>query len=48
MEQLYKYNKMQNGEEPAVGEQINLRDKRKDDVKLKRRKEKGKRRSPLP
>ena len=34
MEQLYKYNKMQSGEEPAVGEQINLRDKRKDDIKL--------------
>ncbi|MBP9796822.1 MAG: LysM peptidoglycan-binding domain-containing protein, partial [Chitinophagales bacterium] len=49
MEQLYKYNKMQNGEEPAVGEQINLRDKRKDDVKLK--KEKGERKeekSPSP
>ena len=47
MEQLYKYNKMQSGEEPAVGEQINLRDKRKDDIKLKeekgeRREEKGK------
>ncbi len=41
MEQLYKYNKMRIGEEPAVGEQINLRDKRKDDIKLK--KEKGER-----
>lgn len=46
MEQLYKYNKMQSGEEPAVGEQINLRDKRKDDVKLK--KEKGERREEKP
>lgn len=36
MQQLYKYNKMQNGEEPAVGEQINLRDKRRDEVKLQK------------
>ena len=34
MEQLYKYNKMQIGEEPAVGEQINLRDKRKEEIRL--------------
>lgn len=31
---LYKYNNLHNGEEPAVGEQINLRSKRKTAVKL--------------
>jgi len=31
---LYTYNRMQPGQEPAVGEQINLRSKRKDAVQL--------------
>ncbi|MFI5172618.1 MAG: glucosaminidase domain-containing protein [Chitinophagales bacterium] len=32
---LYKYNYLEPGQEPATGEEINLRSKRKDEVKLK-------------
>ena len=34
LEQLYKFNKLEPGQEPATGEQIKLRNKRKDAVKL--------------
>lgn len=35
MSQLYKYNHLEPGQEPAAGEKIYLRSKRKDDIKLR-------------
>ncbi|MBK8345555.1 MAG: LysM peptidoglycan-binding domain-containing protein [Bacteroidetes bacterium] len=34
LSQLYKFNQIHEGQEPAVGEEVNLRSKRKDDLKL--------------